>query len=573
VIPLAVLLHPRRLWLWTRRRQEIEFHAKVLLPEPYRIEDLLRENVPHLDKLIDAVHSQDGAAIDVDHQSGIRSTSPREQLKDLGLAGAEAFVLYGGIELLEHVGVAQSQIVSSTLSAMSGALLNAANLSASRQAVEALVGSKVPAGLLPFVSPVIANCLQSAEQHCHSLFPQFDSGRAQVLPSTQAGDPWGVDTHLDNPDVHLGESALNPDHAISANPSEIINTSLVEHGVHTGTLATSALDHGGEAAASSAIDHASFHVPWFTLARSSYREIELLRGGKTDWKTSVAHVGTDTVSMAVGAKTGAALGTFLLPGIGTVVGAAAGGMLGRYFGNEFKHRDLNKAVQEYKTHVDQLTVLQTQLEQETTQQFKVARKREQDDLDKFGKTSINEAKTAAASYASWTRAHSHLSSGEIQRLLGSADKDLAAGITKVAGSPRDNWLIRSLWPSIQNEARKLALTWLDQRRRDVALLHSRRVSIGAALSVLAGYGLAESDVRAHLKKHQSERDEREREFHTILQQGQTNVLARRYEAVDRLSKLLKTLADEAIQKLEPLTAKLEHLSNGVLREKKKLGLT
>lgn len=114
-----------------------------------------------------------------------------------------------------------------------------------------------------------------------------------------------------------------------------------------------------------ALDAAQGHVPGFhfpvvALALSSWREGNLLVDGSTEVTRSLKNVLCDVtgtgIGGGIGAKGGAAIGTFFMPGIGTGIGAILGGiagaMAGRFFTNEVKFAPLKEASAQYSSDYD-----------------------------------------------------------------------------------------------------------------------------------------------------------------------------------------------------------------------------
>jgi len=106
----------------------------------------------------------------------------------------------------------------------------------------------------------------------------------------------------------------------------------------------------------------SGHIPYFTLAISSIREIGLLYNHKTNFIASLKNVGLDVIGTGggalagaqAGALTGAAIGSFF-PGagnaigfiIGSIAGSIGGAMGGRSLTNRLKRRKLDNAIKKY----------------------------------------------------------------------------------------------------------------------------------------------------------------------------------------------------------------------------------
>lgn len=129
---------------------------------------------------------------------------------------------------------------------------------------------------------------------------------------------------------HMAISSM--EHAVAA------KAAMADIAQHTGVSAAEA--HGGVAEGvlhgASGGEHAGLladaHFPMITVLFSSYREFKLLADEKTTVLRAVKNVAVDGATVAGGgflmAKAGAAVGTFLAPGVGTIFGGIIGGIIG-----------------------------------------------------------------------------------------------------------------------------------------------------------------------------------------------------------------------------------------------------
>jgi hypothetical protein len=123
---------------------------------------------------------------------------------------------------------------------------------------------------------------------------------------------------------------------------------------------------GIHAAADNALDNIDgavspgFHVPFFTLAFSSWREAKLLWNEKTTFDRAIAHVGLDVAAVGAGAWAGAkagAIGLGLLGPVGGAVGgffgAIVGAVGGKMVSTKVRHARFNAAKDDYNIAVAQ----------------------------------------------------------------------------------------------------------------------------------------------------------------------------------------------------------------------------
>jgi hypothetical protein len=203
------------------------------------------------------------------------------------------------------------------------------------------------------------------------------------LSSTQAG--WDLDVdHVqvnvklvdhfsslgkhfaENPDIPVlvpFDSAGIPSDAIHLDGSHAVDfvaakeagaTVFVDHALSNADLTTSA-----EAGLDVGSGHVDFHIPWITMGISAFREGKLLLEDNTNLGRALKNIAVDTAAVggggALGAKAGAAIGTFFAPGLGTLIGGALGGILGAITGrsvaNSVKRVPLDNAKAAYDSAV------------------------------------------------------------------------------------------------------------------------------------------------------------------------------------------------------------------------------
>lgn len=116
----------------------------------------------------------------------------------------------------------------------------------------------------------------------------------------------------------------------------------------------------------------SGHIPYVTIALSSYREIQLLSDNKTNVFSSVKNVALDATGTGVGAmggaKVGAIAGAAFGPAgaiVGGIIGAVAGGIGGRSITDKIKRRPLKKAIERYNSSSEQMK-METQIKSRDT---------------------------------------------------------------------------------------------------------------------------------------------------------------------------------------------------------------
>jgi hypothetical protein len=91
-----------------------------------------------------------------------------------------------------------------------------------------------------------------------------------------------------------------------------------------------------------------FHFPFITAAIAAHREFTLLREKKTTLETSFRNASLDIAGTGGGSFIGGTIGTFIVPGVGTIIGAVIGAIGGRIASNKIKKHPLVEAVKKYE---------------------------------------------------------------------------------------------------------------------------------------------------------------------------------------------------------------------------------
>lgn len=105
--------------------------------------------------------------------------------------------------------------------------------------------------------------------------------------------------------------------------------------------------------------HPNFHIPIFTLLRSSYREAKLLWNENTTIEKAVKHIAIDVACVGGGGWVGAQAGAFLLSwagplgaAIGGILGGVIGGIAGKFGANGIRYGTFNQVRAEYNLTVE-----------------------------------------------------------------------------------------------------------------------------------------------------------------------------------------------------------------------------
>jgi len=567
-------IHPRRLWLWSVKNKEIKSAANRMLPAPYELGKLVSEYRPDIEQLKAA------GVLNYNNEpprNTVTNTNT-DKLHEAALGAAEGTFLYGQ-GVLDQLHVFDGQFAHALAEGLRTTLLNSSNLSIGLMEVANLTQARIPIALLPLAQPVINHCVQNAETWCHEhLFgaSEHATGMSDAIQGT-------AEVHGEILSAAVGgihEVAwIDPTGSVTSHPIDVMAT----HFEHADTVgqAGDALGHGIDAsdAAGHAVDHATagFHVPWFTVLRSGHREFQLLQEGKTDGVTALKNFAIDNGAMMAGAKAGATIGMIGGP-IGSAIGAGLGGILGKLFGNEVKQSDLNVAVAEYEQHAELVSQNQKELESTVTNEFNREKLEEQRKLDTDAQRLISEVMQSADSFSKWGHTKSVLSSSDAEKIIAEALAETKNRIEELNRQLSGIGAVkRILWPSIEVEAIRFAISIVDKKQKEIEHFavntHSQsEVSVSELLETLSLLGVAEKAVRELLQHNENERKQREVAFQETLLNSQKTILEKRFASVGQLDALLKKLAKQVKESIEPMANQLNSIGERVVREKQKLGM-
>ena len=172
-----------------------------------------------------------------------------------------------------------------------------------------------------------------------------DGHQAQIKEGL-AGAKDFVAAHHQGVDVFTGPSVA----AAIKNPSVHALDVLDKDSIHAATEQTlNGLD---------GVVDPGFHIPFITMAFSTWRESKLLWSEKTTFERALKNVGMDVVGVGGGVLAGAKIGVLFgttFPGVGTVIGATvgsiAGGIGGKLASTVVRHRPFKTAREAYNRAV------------------------------------------------------------------------------------------------------------------------------------------------------------------------------------------------------------------------------
>jgi hypothetical protein len=290
--------------------------------------------------------------------------------------------------------------------------------------------------------------------------------------------------HPDIPIIVPADAANIPADALHFDPSHGMDVSALDHSDHL-VIVDHALSHAETVGhAQGAIDTLGdagphMHVPWVTLAVSSFREGRLLFEGSTDLARAAKNIAVDTAAVGgggfLGAKAGAAVGSLIAPGLGTLIGGLVGGIggaiVGRSAANAIKRAPLDEAKAALQSAREHYKEAEGAAMAHAETSWQTAEREEQKRLAEEMSTVVREGETSLAALRDATAKAARLSPGDAGRLLDTAEEVLAR-LKERAGrraSPSFVWPLRwvAKWfaPQADEEARVVAAdsqAWMAQ---------------------------------------------------------------------------------------------------------------
>ena len=305
---------------------------------------------------------------------------------------------------------------------------------------------------------------------------------------------------------------------------------------------------------------AGFSFPFVTAAFSGYREIQLLRKGDTDITSSLKNAGLDIIGVAGGT----AIGSVILPGVGTF----AGGPIGRHFTNKIKQKALKKAIGDFKKAGEELQKISKQTGQKYEEQFHQDKQSEQEHLNQIAFEAKNNINAKVQNLKDWTIQKEKPSEELKQRLLNNIPDSTVGRVTRL------NWM-EYFWPSqeliiyeknkqvMQDLKASFTKDFQNNKYRDRGLL----------FQAFAQRGLCRQFILSEIEKAEQERHKRENNIIQQVCKEEENLLSQRVQSMKSLSDQMKIYIEEIREALYPYIKNMQKYQNRVKKEAKKFGLS
>ena len=330
-------------------------------------------------------------------------------------------------------------------------------------------------------------------------------------------------------------------------------------------------------------------IPFVTFALSGTREIRLLVAGKTNKRNAGKNLSLDLAGTGGGGAAGAYLlatiGTLILPGLGTVAGAFAGGVggavIGRKLTNSAKERPLKKALEKYEKASQKAHDSICSLGEEALRGYNSSVQIQENDLARSAADLKNELMTECARLID-DRRHIY------QIETNTARKQLRFSLTELnnerqsmldLATPKWKPVIygRSLRKSLQEQVEYLAEL---SRRLESEALKIIKASSGQALirdqalqflQLLHCAGTETSSIRGWVQNFERSRKRLETSFLGLIQEKRYKLAKKRFRSMKKLSEDSQSRRKEVENGVSAILQELKPLSQKVEMELKKLG--
>ncbi len=332
------------------------------------------------------------------------------------------------------------------------------------------------------------------------------------------------------------------------------------------------------------IDLVGGGIPMITLAASSWREIRLLVAKDTDLLHSAKNLGLDVSTTAIsnfaGLGAGSAIGTLILPGIGTTIGAIAGlisfSIAGRAASNKLKKIPLKKAIRRYeKTREKKIEAL----EEKSRKQFHSLVQNQSRRLAEIAKTHKDELGEKCNHIVNQRQEIFRISYNEAQEQLKLALIQLNDRRSFIETIFRWKYLVLTV--TQRNSLREL-IAQLNQRIRHIESELARITETTLEMDLIGDRTIpifqsmlcteeGVDFVKYKLGLFEKRRQHLENSWQEFITQQREHLIRSRYECMKQLSVKTKKIKDKVNQEIQAIREELEPLMEKIKIEKKKIG--
>jgi gas vesicle protein len=372
-----------------------------------------------------------------------------------------------------------------------------------------------------------------------------------------------------------------PDYAVPIDSSnwvdQILNWSPEHPILVDNALSSETVNEHTHQAIDGIMGNIDFHIPFITVALSSIREIELLYKGHTDILTSAKNIGLDTLGIGVGGYSGAIIGNFIFPGIGTVLGALSGGYIGRSITNAIKFAPYKKALKEFERQKEETKSKIIEIKKWAEEEYNAFLNKVEIDLKEFEEKCTQEINDLQKKLFQETKEKYTLPNETLKNMIEEVTKDLCSQLDKISFEIRNiRFFEKYIWPSekyinLKNEKNILskAIRMLKKLPKSTKLTPFEKTNV--AFEILSSLGFYEDYIRTHLYKLKNTIEENHKQLEKEIKHQKEKAAKKRIDSLERIKNKIVEIKEKVKEEIEPFLKEFKKAYKHLETEAKKLG--
>ncbi|KOY51696.1 hypothetical protein [Polaribacter dokdonensis] len=334
---------------------------------------------------------------------------------------------------------------------------------------------------------------------------------------------------------------------------------------------------------SGAVDVFETYVPVITAGLSSFREIDLITKGHTSLLNASKNIGLDVAGTGGGGTTGAyggaALGSLIFPGVGTVVGGLLGGIggaiLGRKASDSVKKRSFKKAFDNYSSALSSFNFKKNRAIKKTNSKIFEFKSAESRVVYKEKENAKKEILLLNDKIKSFRKKQFEVSKEELHDMCTVGIREINIYIASIdLEKNKKNYLMAIFFPTAEDFSCNKAIKSLNEMKAKLNnFLESKFKKNGVELiKVFSEYGLLKEETIKFLSERELERVKLEEEQRLKIEQLIKKVVKKRHIAITNISKFITEETKKTQDYIKSQTSDVLEKMELVNIEKMKLGI-
>jgi len=284
------------------------------------------------------------------------------------------------------------------------------------------------------------------------------------------------------------------------------------------------------------------HFPFIIFAFASWREIKLFKNNDTDLKSAIKNLSLDVGGVGAGMAIGSKIGTFILPGIGTIAGGIAGACLARNkITNAIKYKPFKETEKKYEKSIKKLNKETKNVEKNIKEKFNEDKKREQSILDEKAKEIKIEINEKIKELKRWRV--------EKEKLPVKLLTELPTTILSIRKKLGLGW-IEHFWPNKKTITYKREITMM-KRQLQQQVKNNGFIDRGVLFQKLSEKGLFRSYILSEIKTVENERIIHENNLMAKIKEIQKRLLDQRHQSMKIFAKKIEEYGEKIRKELLP----------------------